>query len=47
MRVRVPERLTRPAWKDVNEDALVACGPEMVNVPVAYIRDRLKDVGPL
>ena len=46
MRVRVPERLLRPAWKDVNEEALAACGPEMANVPIKFIRDNLKEIGP-
>ncbi|KAH7108008.1 hypothetical protein BKA62DRAFT_764082 [Auriculariales sp. MPI-PUGE-AT-0066] len=44
VRLRIPERLTRPAFRQLNDDAIAACG--LNNVPVDYIREQLKDMGP-
>ncbi|KAH7106981.1 hypothetical protein BKA62DRAFT_685687 [Auriculariales sp. MPI-PUGE-AT-0066] len=41
---RIPERLSRPTKREPNPDALASCG--LVGVPIAYIVDQLKDVGP-
>ena len=43
--ITLPRRLARPAYREVNVDALAAVDPELVGVSVEYIRDMLEETG--
>ncbi|KAF8488120.1 hypothetical protein JB92DRAFT_2757760 [Gautieria morchelliformis] len=43
--IHLPRRLRRPGFKEVSAAAIEAVDPDLKNVPVQYIRDKLQLVG--
>ncbi|KIJ40395.1 hypothetical protein M422DRAFT_68537 [Sphaerobolus stellatus SS14] len=43
--IRLPRRLVRPEFRDVNRAALAAINPVLANIPVDYIRHTMRDIG--
>jgi hypothetical protein len=46
LRLHVPKRLERPSIPSINEEALKACGHDLAEVPLPYLQDQLRNMGP-